>query len=92
MNVLSLPFFQTYVAGRPKYVSYLNAAYTQSISSKSLGLSLVESLSKTELAQALASDRPKAQYYQKNAPNSILNFGFWILDVGVAMLHVTIFI
>ncbi|MEH2372646.1 alpha/beta hydrolase [Nostoc sp.] len=92
MNVLSLPFFQTYVAGRPKYVSYLNAAYTQSISSKSLGLSLVQSLSKTELAQALASDRHKAQYYQKNAPNSILNFGFWMLDVGVAMLHVTIFI
>ncbi|MHC5727993.1 MAG: alpha/beta hydrolase family protein, partial [Nostoc sp.] len=92
MNVLSLPFFQTYVAGRPKYLSYLNAAYTQSISSKSLGLSLVQSLSKTELAQALASDRAKAQYYQKNAPNSILNFGFWMLDVGVAMLHVTIFI
>ncbi|MEH1832936.1 MAG: alpha/beta hydrolase [Nostoc sp.] len=92
MNVLSLPFFQTYVARRPKYVSYLNAAYTQSISSKSLGLSLVQSLSKTELAQALGSDRHKTQYFQKKAPNSILSFGFWMLDVGVAMLHVTIFI
>ncbi|MEH1907516.1 MAG: alpha/beta hydrolase [Nostoc sp.] len=92
MNILSLPFFQTYVARRPKYVSYLNAAYTQSISSKSLGLSLVQSLSKSELAQGFSSDRPKAQYYQKKAPNSILNFGFWMLDVGVAMLHVTIFI
>ena len=92
MNVLSLPFFQTYVAGRSKYISYLNAAYIQSISSKSLGLSLVQSLSKTELAQALGSDRHKAQYFQKKAPNSILNFGFWMLDVGVAMLHVTIFI
>ncbi|MEH2425592.1 MAG: alpha/beta hydrolase [Nostoc sp.] len=92
MNVLSLPFFQTYVAGKPKYASYLNAAYTQSISSKSLGLSLVQSLSKTELAQALGSDHYQAQYFQKKAPNSILNFGFWMLDVGVAMLHVTIFI
>ncbi|MEH2145278.1 alpha/beta hydrolase [Nostoc sp.] len=92
INVLSLPFFQTYVARRSKYISYLNAAYTQSISSKSLGLSLVQSLSKTELAQALGSDRHKAQYFQKKAPNSILNFGFWMLDVGVAMLHVTIFI
>ncbi|MBD2679441.1 MULTISPECIES: alpha/beta hydrolase [Nostoc] len=53
MNVLSLPFFQTYVAGKPQYVRYLNASYTQSISSKSLGLSLVKSLNPTELAQVL---------------------------------------
>ncbi|MEH2242746.1 alpha/beta hydrolase [Nostoc sp.] len=53
MNVLSLPFFQTYVVGRSQYTPYLNAAYTQSISSKSLGLSLVKSLNTTELAQLL---------------------------------------
>ncbi|MFS0514349.1 alpha/beta hydrolase [Nostoc sp. UIC 10607] len=53
MNVLSLPFFQTYVAGRLQYTPYLNAAYTQSISSKSLGLSLVKSLNTTELTQLL---------------------------------------
>ncbi|MEH2284272.1 MAG: alpha/beta hydrolase [Nostoc sp.] len=53
MNVLSLPFFQTYIAVRPQYRPYLNAAYTQSISSKSLGLSLVKSLNTTELAQLL---------------------------------------
>ncbi|MFN6462016.1 MAG: alpha/beta hydrolase [Nostoc sp. DedVER02] len=53
MNVLSLPFFQTYVAGKPQYTPYLNAAYTQSISSKSLGLSLVKSLNTTELTQLL---------------------------------------
>ncbi|WP_392533276.1 alpha/beta hydrolase [Nostoc sp. C117] len=53
MNVLSLPFFQTYVAGRSQYTPYLNAAYTQTISTQSLGLSLVKSLSTTELAQAL---------------------------------------
>ncbi|MEA5602987.1 alpha/beta hydrolase [Nostoc sp. UHCC 0252] len=53
MNVLSLPFFQTYVAGKPQYTPYLNAGYAQSISSKSLGLSLVKSLSTTELTQLL---------------------------------------
>ncbi|MBE9038898.1 alpha/beta hydrolase [aff. Roholtiella sp. LEGE 12411] len=92
MNVLSMPFFQTYVVGKSKYIPYLNAAYAQSISSKSLGLSLVQSLNTTELAQVLGSDRHKALLFQKKAPNSILNFGFWMLDVGVALLHVTIFI
>ncbi|MEH2122338.1 alpha/beta hydrolase [Nostoc sp.] len=53
MNVLSLPFFQTYVSGRSQYTPYLNAAYTQSISSKSLGLNLVKSLNTIELAQLL---------------------------------------
>ncbi|MEH2452049.1 alpha/beta hydrolase [Nostoc sp.] len=53
MNVLSLPFFQTYVSGRSQYTPYLNAAYTQSISSQSLGLNLVKSLNTTELAQLL---------------------------------------
>ena len=53
MNVLSLPFFQTYVSGKSQYTPYLNAAYTQSISSKSLGLNLVKSLNTTELAQLL---------------------------------------
>ncbi|MEH2067490.1 MAG: alpha/beta hydrolase [Nostoc sp.] len=53
MNVLSLPFFQTYVAGKSQYIPYLNASYTQSISSKSLGLSLVKSFNTTELAQVL---------------------------------------
>ncbi|WP_375514959.1 alpha/beta hydrolase [uncultured Nostoc sp.] len=66
MNVLSLPFFQTYVVGRPQYTPYLNAAYTQSISSKSLGLSLVKSLNTTELAQLL--DIKGAKLAKKNSP------------------------
>ncbi|MEH2009485.1 alpha/beta hydrolase [Nostoc sp.] len=66
MNVLSLSFFQTYVAGKPQYISYLNAAYTQSISSKSLGLSLVKSLNTTELAQLL--DTKAAKPAKKNSP------------------------
>lgn len=92
MNILSLPFFQTYVAGRSQYRPYLNAAYTKTISSQSLGLSLVQSLNTTELAQALGSDFNKPKSFKLKIPNSILNFGFWMLDVGVALLHVTIFI
>ncbi|MEH2407969.1 alpha/beta hydrolase [Nostoc sp.] len=66
MNVLSLSFFQTYVAGKSQYTRYLNAAYTQSISSKSLGLSLVKSLNTTELAQLL--DIKAAKPAKKNSP------------------------
>ncbi len=66
MNVLSLPFFQTYVVEKPQYVSYLNAGYIQSISSKSLGLSLIKSLSATELTQLL--DIKGAKPAKKNSP------------------------
>ncbi|WP_373529122.1 alpha/beta hydrolase [Nostoc sp.] len=66
MNVLSLPFFETYVAASPQYISYLNAAYAQSISSKSLGLSLVKSLNTTELAQLL--DLKGAKPVKKKSP------------------------
>lgn len=92
MNVLSLSFFQTYVAGRSQYRPYLNAAYTKTISSQSLGLSLVQSLSTTELAQATGYYIKKTQPLKQKFPHSLLNFGFWMLDVGVALLDVTIFI
>ncbi|BAZ38945.1 hypothetical protein NIES4101_48910 [Calothrix sp. NIES-4101] len=52
LNSLSLPFFQSYIAGITKYTPYLNAAYAKAISSKPLGLSLIQSLTSTELAQA----------------------------------------
>lgn len=52
MNVLSVPFFGTYVAGSPRYTAYLNAAYAKVIASRSVGLSLVQSLTTKELAQA----------------------------------------
>ncbi|WP_392408566.1 alpha/beta hydrolase [Chlorogloeopsis fritschii PCC 9212] len=48
MNALSLPFFKTYVAGMPKYSPYLSAAYARSISSQTMGLSLIQSLTRTE--------------------------------------------
>lgn len=86
MNVLSLPFFQTYVAGKSQYSPYLNAAYTNTISNDSLGLSIVQSLSQTELAKALNHNSVKPMF-----PKPIINFGFWILDISLAMLRVTIF-
>jgi predicted dienelactone hydrolase len=56
INALSLPFLQTYVAKMPKYIPYLNAGYAESISSQSLGLSLVQSFSNQELASALGNN------------------------------------
>jgi predicted dienelactone hydrolase len=53
ISILSLPFLETYVVGTSKYIPYLNAAYVRTISSQPLGLSLVQSLTTTELAQAL---------------------------------------
>ncbi|MEA5516364.1 alpha/beta hydrolase [Nodularia sp. UHCC 0506] len=45
MKVLSLPFFQTYVVGKSQqYLPYLNAAYIQTITSESLGLSLTQKI------------------------------------------------
>lgn len=52
LNSLSLPFFQSHVAGITKYTPYLNAAYAKAISTQPLGLSLIQSLTSTELAQA----------------------------------------
>ncbi|KZL51720.1 hypothetical protein A2T98_00760 [Nodularia spumigena CENA596] len=80
MNILSLPFFQTYLSGNSQYIPYLNAAYTNTISRKSLGLSLVQSLNQTELAQALTPDSFKQKF-----PNPIVNFGFWMLNIGIAI-------
>ncbi|MBW4476740.1 MAG: alpha/beta hydrolase [Tolypothrix brevis GSE-NOS-MK-07-07A] len=56
ISTLSLPFFKTYVTGTSKYIPYLNAAYVKSISSKPVGLSLVQSLTTTELAQAVKKE------------------------------------
>ncbi|BAZ16380.1 hypothetical protein NIES4071_82560 [Calothrix sp. NIES-4071] len=51
LNSLSLPFFQSYVAGITKYTPYLNAAYAKAISTQPLGLNMIQSLTSTELAQ-----------------------------------------
>jgi predicted dienelactone hydrolase len=56
LNSLSLPFFESYVAGKTKYEPYLNAAYAKAISTQPLGLSLIQSLTSTELAQAFKGE------------------------------------
>jgi predicted dienelactone hydrolase len=44
IRVLSLPFFQSYVANQPSYLAYLSANYINRISQQPLPLSLVRSL------------------------------------------------
>jgi predicted dienelactone hydrolase len=61
MNVLSLPFFQSYVAGKSQYIPYLSAAYAKTISTESLGLSLIQSLNSTELALKLMGKQVRSQ-------------------------------
>jgi predicted dienelactone hydrolase len=61
MNVLSLPFFETYVRKTPKSPVNLNAAYARAISTQSIGLSLIRFLTTTELAKALDRDIPQPQ-------------------------------
>jgi predicted dienelactone hydrolase len=56
INSLSLPFVQTYVAGISRYSPYLNAAYAKAISNQPLGINMIQSLSATELAQAVSGD------------------------------------
>lgn len=67
INALSLPFFQTYVSQKPQYISYLNAGYAQTISSPSLGLSLVKSLNSPQLAPTLEHNYQKAIPAKKNS-------------------------
>ncbi len=68
MNALSLPFFQTYVAKKPEYLPYLNAAYAQSLSSQSLGLNLVQSLDHIKLAPVLGNHLQETNRAKKNFP------------------------
>jgi len=53
LNILSLSFFKTYVGQVSPYRAYLNSFYIEKISSNPLGLSLIQSLTPTELQQAL---------------------------------------
>ncbi len=53
MKYVSLPFFQSHVSGNLQYRPYLTAAYVESISKKSMHLSLIQNLSTTEIAKAV---------------------------------------
>ncbi|MBD2294694.1 alpha/beta hydrolase [Anabaena sphaerica FACHB-251] len=67
INSLSLPFFQTYVSQKPQYLPYLNAGYAQTISTQSLGLSLVQSLNSPQLAPVLGNNHQEAIPGKKNS-------------------------
>ncbi|MFM7407061.1 MAG: alpha/beta hydrolase [Cuspidothrix sp.] len=90
INALSLPFFQIYVANKPEYLSYLNAAYVKSISRQSLGLNLVQSLDLIKLAPILG-DNPQAEKQEKKLSHTIVYFGFWLLGIAASLLHLCIF-
>jgi len=92
MNAFSVPFFQTYVARKPQYISYLHPAYAQKISSQTLGLNLVQSLSPVELSQFISADFDNTKHLKKKLPYSIVNFGFWLLNISVSLLYVMIFL
>ena len=53
LNALSVAFFQTHLANRPEYRSYLSASYAQFISQSPLNLSLVKSLTTAQVEQLL---------------------------------------
>ncbi|WP_017721877.1 alpha/beta hydrolase [Kamptonema formosum] len=52
-SALSLAFFQTYIANQPQYRLYLQPSYISTLSRNPLPLSLIESLSESDLQQAL---------------------------------------
>jgi predicted dienelactone hydrolase len=87
INALSLPFFQTYIAEKLEYLSYLNAAYAESISSQSLGLNLVQSLDHLKIAPTLGEHFPETNPVKKRLSHTIVHFGFWLLGIGISLLH-----
>jgi predicted dienelactone hydrolase len=53
VSALSLAFFQTYIANQPQYSLYLQPSYISTLSRNPLPLSLIQTLSESELQQAL---------------------------------------
>jgi predicted dienelactone hydrolase len=49
VKTLSVPFFETYIAGQPSYLPYLSTNYVNKISQQPLPLSLITSLTSEEL-------------------------------------------
>jgi predicted dienelactone hydrolase len=52
VNALSIPFFESYIAGQPSYLSYLSSDYVNNISQQPLPLSLINSLTDEQLKQS----------------------------------------
>lgn len=59
MKVLSVAFFEFYVANQPEYQAYLTPSYIRYLSQEPLPLSLVRSLSEAELQLALERPSPE---------------------------------
>lgn len=58
MKALSVAFFKTYVVNDLDYQSYLSASYAEFISQNNLSLSLIESLTETQIKQASENPQP----------------------------------
>ena len=61
MSALGVAFFQTYIAGNTQYRNYLSSAYVQAINQAPLNISLVQSLSITQLTQPALQRSQKSQ-------------------------------
>ncbi|MBD2139219.1 alpha/beta hydrolase [Anabaena sp. FACHB-1237] len=87
IKTLSLPFFQGYVSEKPQYLAYLNSAYAQKIAHKSLELNLITSLNDINIKSS-----HNITYKKQNSPIPyIVKFGFWMLDIGISIIHVLTF-
>ncbi|MBW4577788.1 MAG: alpha/beta hydrolase [Aphanothece sp. CMT-3BRIN-NPC111] len=58
MKALSVAFLKTYIANEPAYQTYLSASYAQAIGQYPIPLSLVQSLTPTQLTQERNKERP----------------------------------
>ncbi|PSB26225.1 alpha/beta hydrolase [Stenomitos frigidus] len=54
INALAVAFFQTYIANKPTYRSYLSASYGNAISESPLPLSLIQTLTVDQFTQGIA--------------------------------------
>jgi predicted dienelactone hydrolase len=74
INMLGVAFFQTHLAMSKKYQSYLSPSYIQGISQKSLKLSLVNSLTATQIESAVRQET-RSKMGQGSLENSI----YWLI-------------
>ena len=58
INALAVAFFQTYIANKPSYRSYLSASYSNAISESPLPLSLIRTLTTDQFTQGISGTAP----------------------------------
>jgi hypothetical protein len=79
INAVSFLFFKAYVTGMSNYIPYLSASYMQSISSDSIGLSIIHFLSTQTLLQKID---PDSELTLSGSKISYFNRQFWLLNIG----------